>query len=409
MLSLWPLYRHARHADWEFDVHMTEHSTTQILRLVGDGLWLFRPGQGEPIQLSELDEQHRHCTFAAPAEVVRLTTTVVQADERRHLAKSLPFTLEDQIIDPVEDMHFACQPLEGDLFSVGLVANRLLSHWLDLLGPLFEGPVTSEALLLPWQVGEACLLMEGDTVLVRYGNALGARIDKALLPLFLSSLDDSPASLIVYGEHQQDDLASLGEQWRQCAQWRRGGFAAALMVAPAAGQAIHLRQGTFAPRLPFARWWQHWRTVGIAATVALVLQLGADLTEYQRLRGENVQIREAIQASYRQANPRGAVVNPEKQLDQQLSEFSARSQGVLFTPILAKVTESVASMDDASISSLNFSGSTSEVRLDIVARDYQAVEVLRDRLTQQGMTATLETSSSRADRVRARIRVAASS
>ena len=42
-------------------------------------------------------------------------------------------------------------------------------------------------------------------------------------------------------------------------------------------------------------------------------------------------------------------------------------------------------------------------------RDYQAVEVLRDRLTQQGMTATLETSSSRADRVRARIRVAASS
>jgi type II secretory pathway component PulL len=103
------------------------------------------------------------------------------------------------------------------------------------------------------------------------------------------------------------------------------------------------------------------------------------------------------------------VVNPEKQLDQQLSEFSARSQGVLFTPILAKVTESVASMDDASISSLNFSGSTSEVRLDIVARDYQAVEVLRDRLTQQGMTATLETSSSRADRVRARIRVAASS
>jgi len=387
---------------------MTEPNTTGILRLADDGFWLFTPGNNEPLRLHELDEQHRHYTFAAPAEMIRLTVKEVQPDERRHLTKALPFTLEDQIIDPVEDVHFACQPLEGDLYAVGLVTSRLLSRWLDALGPSFEGPVISEALLLPWQPGEACLVMESDTVLLRYGKALGARIDKTLLSVFLSSLEDSPQSLIVYGENQLDDLQALGEPWQQSAQWRRGGFPAALMVAPASEHAMDLRQGAFAPRLPLARWWQHWRTVGIAATVALILQLGADLTEYQRLRGENLQIREAIQASYRQANPRGAVVNPEKQLDQQLSEFAARGQGVLFTPILATVTKSVASMEDASISSLNFSGSTSEIRLDIVAEDYQAVEVLRDRLTQQGMTATLETSSAREDRVRARIRVAAS-
>lgn len=390
-------------------VHMTEQKTTGILRLEGETLWLLTPGNSKAVRLDGVTEEHRHFIFAAPAEMIRLTTTIVRPDERRHLMKALPFALEDQIIDPVEDMHLACQPLDEDLFVVGLVDKRSFIQWLDILGPLFEGPVISEAMLLPWQSGEACLVIEADSILIRYGKALGARIDKTLLPLFLSSLEQPPESLIVYGREQEGDLNALGEPWQQSAQWRRGGLAEALMVASTPDQAMNLRQGAFAAQLPLGRWWRHWRPVGIAAAAALTLQLGADLTEYLRLRGENLQLREAIQASYRKANPRGAVVNPERQLDQQLSEFAARGQGVLFTPILAKVTESIASLDEAIISTLNFSGATSEIRLDIVAKDYQAVEMLRDRLAQQGMKATLETSSARDDRVRARIRVAASS
>jgi len=69
---------------------MTEPNTTGILRLADDGFWLFTPGNNEPLRLHELDEQHRHYTFAAPAEMIRLTVKEVQPDERRHLTKALP-------------------------------------------------------------------------------------------------------------------------------------------------------------------------------------------------------------------------------------------------------------------------------------------------------------------------------
>ena len=60
-----------------------------------------------------------------------------------------------------------------------------------------------------------------------------------------------------------------------------------------------------------------------------------------------------------------------------------------------------------SVSTLNFNSGNGEIRLDLLADNYTSVESLRQRLDQSGMVATLETSSSREDRVRARLRIEA--
>jgi len=172
------------------------------------------------------------------------------------------------------------------------------------------------------------------------------------------------------------------------------------------GPAFDLRQGRFAPQLPLGRWWRLWQRVAVAAGVALVLQLGADVAQYQRLKADNTRIRQAIQDSYRQANPRGAVVDVEKQLDRQIAEFNPSSNGLAFTPLLAAITASLAEQGSISLSTLNFSASSGEVRLDLMADDFAAVEALRQLLGRRGLDATLETSSSRDEQVRARLRVA---
>ena len=73
-----------------------------------------------------------------------------------------------------------------------------------------------------------------------------------------------------------------------------------------------LRQGDFAPRLPFARWWRLWQRVIIALAVAVVLKTGASAVDYVNMKREDVRLRQAIQQSYRRANPKGAVVDVEK-------------------------------------------------------------------------------------------------
>ena len=85
---------------------------------------------------------------------------------------------------------------------------------------------------------------------------------------------------------------------------------------------MNLRQGSFAPPLPLAKWWGVWKTVAIAASVALSLQFVSDISQFQKLKTQNLELRSAIQDSYRKANPRGAVVDVEKQLDRQIAEFT---------------------------------------------------------------------------------------
>ena len=97
-----------------------------------------------------------------------------------------------------------------------------------------------------------------------------------------------------------------------------------------------LRQGSFAPKLPLMRWWNLWQRVAVAVGVALILKTGVSVADYQTLKSEDLQLRQAIQESYRRINPRGAVVDVEKQLNRQLAEFGAGAQQTAFTPRLLR-------------------------------------------------------------------------
>jgi len=395
---------------------MSVQENITAIRLSGDELELWRAGQTEPLLLDPshgggvTDHARKQPCFAAPSDSIRLVTLEVDPVEVKHLSQSLPFMLEDEVIDDIDALHFARQPLDNGCWLVAVVNREAMIHWRELLGDDFEGVWLPESLLLPWHPGEICILIEDGSALVRYDALLGTRVELELLTPFLGALvaeREGALSAVLYGQQQADDIALLPEPLKTNVQWRQGNFASALMVASPDLPQLDLRQGGFAPRLPLGRWWAAWRPVAVAAGVALVLALGADIAEYQRLKAENLALRSAIQSSYRLANPKGAVVDAEKQLDRQIAEFIPTSTGSRFTPMLAAVTSAVAEDDELSISTLNFSASAAEIRLDLTASDYAAVEGLRRRLSNAGFTATLETSSSRNEQVRARLRVEA--
>ena len=66
----------------------------------------------------------------------------------------------------------------------------------------------------------------------------------------------------------------------------------------------------------------------------------------------------------------------------------------------------LAANPGTSIASLNYSQRAGEMRLNIVAADYGAVERIREAIGATGLEASLENSSAQGDAVRARLRVA---
>jgi type II secretion system protein L len=365
------------------------------------------PGVPERLR-ALLAERREGVVFAAPGEDVRLVELDVTAAERKHLRASLPFMLEEAVAEDVEALHVAQHP-RGDLaFTAMLCRHDRMADWAQALAGLPAVPLwVPEPLLLPWQPGEWCLLLERERALLRHGEGAGTALESALLPSLLEALlaeAGMPDCVIVYGREEAAELALLPPALAARSQWRRGGFGTALALDRSA-ERPNLRQGDYAPRLPVARWWSRWRRVAVVAAAALLLALLATGAEYRRLQAANLELRTAIEARYREAYPRGAVVDAETQLRRQLEALKGSVQSSGFVSLLARVGAALDAQRGTSIDSLNYSQRGGEMRLNIRAPDFAAVERVRAGLAGSGLQATMESSTNDGDAVRARLRV----
>ena len=337
-----------------------------------------------------------------PSDDVRSTLLKVSPEERKHLSKSLPYMMEEQVAEDVEELHFVASALGEEQFLVAFTRQDKMADWVEQLSfndslKVF-GP---EALCLPLEGDECCAVVDGDEVVLRWSDAHGARVDLSLLSTVLDSLAEIPSSLVIYGTDREQVVSQLTDDQAALVDWRQGGWGALLLLTKSAPQ-VNLRQGSFAPPLPLVKWWGVWKAVAIAASVALSLQFVSDVSQFQTLKQQNLELRSAIQDSYRKANPRGAVVDAEKQLDRQIAEFAGEESVTAFTPKLVDVVTATTA-ESGRVTSINYT--SGQLRLNLTAEDFASVEQIRQALERAGLKATLETSSARGDEVRARLRI----
>ncbi|MDO8862212.1 type II secretion system protein GspL [Haliea sp. E1-2-M8] len=389
-----------------------------VVRLLDDVLAWYPPGAGEQPRLLDSPEavarfretlkgSRLQACFAAPGTEVRLLQLTVSPEEKKHLQQALPFLLEEQLAEDIEQLHFATCPLDKNTFGVALCRNTTMAAWEDLLADLPDLPQwLPEPLLLPWQPGEWCLVLAADAVIVRSGKCEGYTVEPELLPMLLAAAaeDAPPQVVVVYGSDQERDLALIPASLQDRVQWRQGNLCSALMLAQDE-HPLNLRQGPYAARLPLARWWQQWRVAAAVLGVAFALQLAATWADYRALSRENLALRAAIESSYRQAMPEGALVDAERQLRRQLDGLRGGAGGGGFVRLLEQAGSIIAQRPGTSVVSINYSQRGGEMRLNIVARDFAAVEQLRAGLAGAGLAAVMESSSAQGDGVRARIRV----
>lgn len=368
-----------------------------------------------------LSQRDHNVVFAAPGGETRILELDVTPEERKHLDASLPFMLEESLSDNIDELHFSRLKLDRDRYVVAIVDRAVMQSWQEHLGEFASlVPWVPEALLLPGSHEEWTLVVEAESTLLRFGRGCGSRIENALLPTLLASLltqDEGasnqaiPKRIVVYGQDESADLAllsALSSLEAGTTQWRRGGLPEALLLSPSQGRqdsTLNLLQGDYAPQLPYARWWGQWRTLAALLLVALSVHLLSGWLDLRRLERENLVLRTEIQSIYREINPRGAVVDAEKQLRRQLSGLRGGGTESSFTGLLAPFGKMFSEQSNMQLASLSYSERSAEIRINLLAADFAAVESLRGALETAGYAATLESSSRSGDRVRARLRI----
>jgi general secretion pathway protein L len=391
-----------------------------VIRLVQGKLAWYSPGASdEPRWLDEEStrEQLRATAsqrravpvFAVPGADVRLLHLTITPEEKKHIGKSLPFMLEERVAEDIDSLHFAACPLDRLELAVAVCTEQKMAEWQEQLADLAViNQWLPEPLLLPWQSGEWCLVLEDDRAVVRTGRCEGFAIERDMVPALLAGArqeSGDPEAVIIYGADQAADTALLPADLAPTVQWRRGNFYSAMLISGQPEPPLNLLQGGWAPRLPLGRWWRQWRAVAMVFAAAFALQLGATYMDYRNLKRDNLALRQAVQESYRQAFPRGQVVDAEKQLRRQLDALRGSAQSSGFVSLIERVGDVVANRPGTSIASINYNDRGNEMRMNIVAGDFEDVEQVRAAINQAGLEAVMESSSAQGEQVRARLRV----
>jgi general secretion pathway protein L len=274
-----------------------------LIRLAADGSMSWFDGRaraGAPS--AAVLARARSVWVLVPAEDVLLARVRIAARNRTQLRKALPYAVEDQLIDPVEDLHFASGPADGAEVGVAAVAKPTLRAWLARLEAAAIRPdgMLPESLAVPLAGQRPAALLDGDRAIVRLAPWSAFACGLAELPAFLSgaALDGpldvhdarprstTPPALPPNSTRRQvDDALSV----------LAGGLAQA---AP-----LNLLDGEFAPRHRHARGLRTWRLAAALAAAVVALALVVRGAEVLRLSRDAARIETAIGDIARKALP----------------------------------------------------------------------------------------------------------
>lgn len=358
------------------------------------------------------ESEQSSLVYIAPAESFTLRDVPYEASERKLLRQTLPYALEEDLVDDVDDLHFALGDAAASTVPLAVVKKQDITDWLQESqseGVEFQ-QVVSELQLLPLVDNSWALLVEGDRWLIRYGAADGFAMEAEAVPLALQLLLDEqevlPESLMIYCREQQQAavLNQLPEMLRGIVHWQGEDYWQAFETGYKTTPRINILQGEFALSLPWKKWWLMWKIVLIAFMAILVVQFAATIFQQQLLASRNLDLRADIEAAYRTVVPRGAVIDPERQLKRKVDQLQ-NSDGVGFMAGFAKISRVLSALEGISIQSLNYSGRQGELRLTLIANTFEDVETARTNLEKQGLKAELTGSSAEGEKTRARLKV----
>lgn len=349
--------------------------------------------------------------LVAPAETVNLSVQPVAETEKKVFTRTLPYNLEDDLIEDIEDLHFSFTDIENNTVAVAIVNNELIKDWIDELSQFGVElkQIIPEQCLLPWRENSWTLLVDGDRYLLRTGKHSGFALesDTALMALQLLANESErlPEAIWVYAGEQDRDLlqASIPDILSSLLQWGEGSYWQIVSGNFPEHTELNLLQGDYARSLPWKSWWLQWRMVAAVVAASVVLQLVFNVIELKSLQQDNLALRSQIEQSYRKAIPQGKMVEPESQLNRQVKAMKGDSR-IGFVALLDKMAPVLAGQD-YELQSLNYNGKLSEVRLTILATSFNEVESLRSKIAELGLTAEMTGSNAVGDKTRARLRI----
>jgi general secretion pathway protein L len=335
------------------------------------------------------------------------------------LQQLVPYALEEQLAEDIEELHFALGKRSGESsrVPVAVVAKALLDQWLtDLRGAGIEpDAVYADSELLPHNPGQAVALLEADTVAVRPpggtpvtlpADALGEALEIARTGADASATGGR--GLILYtGAPEWHQHAAQVEAARPHfdgikVQLLAGGPLGLYAQQLPSTTAINLLQGTYAPVSSRGVGLKAWRLAAMLLAALVGLHIIGKTVELQLLKRHERQLDASIRDTFRSSMHTEASASEARRLmERRLVGVRGAGEGLL--PALQALAQARDSAPGTSVQSLNFHTGTLEMKLS--APDATSLDHLSQALRSSGWHADLTGGSNSGSAYEGRIQM----
>src|SRR5882724_1144458 len=296
------------------------------------------PPQSGPLSLAAPRSVGRRICVLVPGTDVLLAEPEVPLKAGTKLQQVVPYALEEQLADDIDDLHFAIgkRAADSSRTPVAVIRRSLMDEWLTALksNGLDPESMYTESDLLPQNPGQAIALMEEDVVVVRppSGSPVSLPVEALgeAFEIAQQGIGDQAATggrgLILYtGAAEWHQHSAKIEALRE----RFDGIKIQLLSAgPLAlfGQQlptatpINLLQGTYAPTTARTVGWQSWRIAAILLVSLVGLHVAGKAAELTALKRSEHTLDNSIGETFRMAMPdQGRPLDARRQMEQRLA------------------------------------------------------------------------------------------
>ena len=392
--------------------------------------WLVASASGAPLAATHSGPLADAAAAAAgrrlcalvPGSDVLLAEPELPAKSGVRLQQLVPYALEEQLADNIDELHFALgrRAPDSNRTPVAVVARELMDAWLAELRAAGLEPecLYADSELLPANPGQAVALLEEDTVFVRAPgappvslptDALAEALDIAASPpraagaLAAAPAADAAAESGAAAAARGLILYSGTAEWQQHSaqvEQARAPFASvkvqllsdgplALFAQQLPGTAaINLLQGAYAPKSSRAAGLSAWRVAAMLLVALVALHVAGKAAELRVLKAREHEVDASISDTFHRAMPaEPGTTDARRRMELRLATLRSGGGSNGLLGALQAVAQARGGSAGTSVQSLNFHDGLLELTLN--APDAASLDHLSQQLRNGGWQADL--------------------
>nr|WP_275974380.1 type II secretion system protein GspL [Shewanella pneumatophori] len=326
--------------------------------------------------LSTLTERagNRGVDVLVPASSITLTEVDLPEKSQRQAIKALPFMLEENLAQNVDELHFVTGPRNGDALSIAVVAHEQMQMWIEWLSDagLKAKCIVPDCLALPLADCDWAAMTLGKEVLLRTGAGSGVSLSQNWLDMALPQLLIADTQTTVAG---YTELQLAGTQIKaQPLDLPMLVLAKGLLNAP-----MNLLSGVYKPKKEYGKHLLLWRNAAIAFAVVIVLALVNKGLNIHQMNTAADELQAQSEQIYKQVVPGSSrVVNLRSQMGSYVRTLQGGGSGTQFFVMLSGMQDAFAQVPALKPTTLRFDSNRNEIRMQVTAKNYEQIEKFKE-------------------------------